>query len=593
VPPVFCPHQPACTGCPLSDLPYAEQLQAKSEIVRAEMGHWPVLETVSLAPVVGAETNVHYRVRAKLVHKDGKLGLFTHEHDVVDTPSCRIVHPRLQAVLNELRALLPLPTPLLAVDARLSDAGVLLTLVVPHQTREDVVQRSAELVSSRIPDVCGVAYSERQTESPRVLGGVPVPVLGEREAPHTLAAGRPYHLAVFGGFVQAHPLQAAALHDLIIRELEERFGALAGLRVVELYAGAGALALQLASLGANVTAVDSYVPSVELLERTARAQRLRLTTRTTTAEAALSELNSEQSRADVIVVDPPRRGLSVEVRRAIAQAAPKLVVYVSCSPRTLTRDLSHLTWLGYRGTKVVPVDMIPQSSAVETLTFLTSVPQPRVTVIHQDARLVAVDKPAHLPTTPHAEHNDNLLHLVRNLPGCEHAVPVHRLDAGTSGVCLFARRPEFAEGLGAALSRGQKTYVALAQGITNKRGTIRKKLLEGRVPRDAETKYARTKVVGTHSLIHAFPVHGRKHQIRRHFAAVGHPLLGDSKYAKSSSSRFVFERYGLDRPFLHCGTITLVHEDRELELRSPLPPDLTLVLESLSRKSQVDAWRDD
>lgn len=576
-------------GCPLSELPYAEQLQTKREVVRAEMRHWPVLDSLTLAPIVGAETSVHYRVRAKLVHQDGKLGLFTQDHNVVDTPGCRIVHPRLQSALNELRALLPLPAPLLAIDARLADPGVLLTLVVPHQTNKDVILRTAELIQSRIPDVCGVAYSERATDSPRVLGGMPVLVLGKREAPHTLASGRPYHLAVFGGFVQAHPQQAAALHDVITRELEERLGAIAGRRIVELYSGAGALALQLASLGANVTAVDSYALSVELLERTARDQGLSLSTRAAPAESALSELHA----ADVIVVDPPRRGLSVEVRRAIAQAEPKLVVYVSCSPRTLTRDLSHLTWLGYRATSIVPVDMIPQSNAVETLTFLSPAPQPRVTVIHQDETLVAVDKPAHLPTTPHAEHRDNLLHLVRRLPGCEQAVPVHRLDAGTSGVCLFARRPEFAERLGGELSRGQKVYVALAQGITNKRGTIRKKLLEGRVPRDAETKYARTNVVGTHSLVHAFPVQGRKHQIRRHFAAVGHPLLGDSKYAKSVSSRFVFERYGLDRPFLHCAEINLAHGDRTLELRSPLPPDLTLVLESLSHTRPVDAWRDD
>lgn len=589
MPTAFCPHQPACTGCPLSDLSYAEQLETKSELVRAERGRWPVLDKVTLTPMVGAETNDQYRVRAKLVHSDGKLGLFTPDHDVIDTPNCRIVHPRLQSALNELRAMLPLPVPLLAVDARLADMGVLLTLVVPHQTSKDVVQRAAELLKSRIPDVRGVAYSERQAESPRVLGGVPVHVLGDREAPHTFAPGRPYHLAVFGGFVQAHPQQAAALHDLITRELGERLGSVAGRRIVELYSGAGALALQLASLGANVTAVDSYAPSVELLERTARNQRLSLTTRATAAESALSELHG----ADVIIVDPPRRGLSVEVRRAIVQAAPKLVVYISCSPRTLTRDLSHLTWLGYRAQRIIPVDMIPQADVVETLTVLTPAPQPALTVIHQDEALVAVDKPAHLPTTPHAEHTDNLLHLVRKLPGCEHAVPIHRLDAGTSGVCLFALRPEFAERLGAALSQGQKTYVALAQGITNKRGTIRKKLLEGRVPRDAETKYARTKVVGTHSLVHAFPVHGRKHQIRRHFAAVGHPLLGDSKYAKSASARFVFERYGLDRPFLHCTGVTLTHDHRELELQSPLPPDLNLVLESLGQKSQADAWRDD
>jgi 23S rRNA (uracil1939-C5)-methyltransferase len=220
------------------------------------------------------------------------------------------------------------------------------------------------------------------------------------------------------------------------------------------------------------------------------------------------------------------------------------------------------------------------------LVLLERAPAPELTVLHRDAHLIAVDKPPHLPTTPHPEHVGSLLDLVRRMPGCEHAVPVHRLDAGTSGVCLFATRGEAVAELAAALSLGQKTYIALAQGVVHKRGVIRRSLLEGRTPRTAETRYTRTRIVGTHSLIDAQPKQGRKHQIRRHLQAVGHPLLGDAKYGKSAGVRHFFERHALDRPFLHCSRIILRLETGELTLEAPLAPDLQRVLAELGESAR-------
>lgn len=584
-----CRHQPECTGCPLSHLPYSEQTVAKSQRVARELVRFPTTRDVTVGSTLAARSTDGYRVRVKLVHAEGRLGLYSDAHAVVDTPDCRIVHPELQRVLNVVRSLLPLPCQLLAVDARLADAGVLLTLVVPRGTALELVQEAARAIQTAAPKVLGVASAERDVNSPQVLGGTPRPLVGQSELPHTLSEGGPHHLAVFGGFVQAHAAQANALHEVVLRELRARWPSLAGLRVVELYAGAGALALRLAALGANVTAIDSYAPSIALVERAAKMQKLSVSAVAAEAETAANTLRG----ADVIIVDPPRRGLSVEVRRAIAEAKPKALVYVSCDPRTLARDLSHLAWLGYRADTALPIDMIPHSSAVETLVVLEPGLRPALEVLFRDDTLLAVNKPPHVPTIPHGEYADNLLHLVQALPGCQHAAPVHRLDVGTSGVCLFAIQPKYAQSLSEALAAGRKTYVALAQGITHKRGKLRKTLLEGRVPRAAETHYERVGVVGTHSLLHVHPIQGRKHQVRRHLAGVGHPLLGDSKYSKGSSARFYFDRHGLDRPFLHCSEITLSHGAAELNVRAPLPADLERVVESLSDADATRASGDD
>lgn len=585
----YCPHQPECTGCPLSHLPYADQLTHKAEAVRRELARSPITNNLDLRATLGAATTQGYRLRAKLVQDAGRLGLYGEAHAVVDTAECRILHPALQAATNQLRKLLPLACPILAVDIRVADEGLVLTLVVPKGTALETVRAAMETVSNALPEVRGLAYSERDPRSPQVLGGVPIGVLGQKELRHSFGPGHPHHLAVFGGFVQAHTGQANALHDAILDALKVRFGKLAGLPIAELYAGAGALALRLAAAGAQVTAIDSYAPSIGLLQRAAAEQRLSVNAIASNAEAALANLRD----ARVVIVDPPRRGLSVEVRNAIAAAKPELLVYVSCEPKTLARDLDHFAWLGYRAKSVLPIDMIPQSHAVEALVLLEPAPQPELEIVHRDAELVAVVKPAHLPTTPHDEYANNLVALVQLLPGCEHAAPVHRLDVGTSGVCLFAVEPRFAHQLGQELTAGQKTYVALAQGITHKRGKIKKSLLEGRVAREAETRYTRTGVVGTHSMIHAFPIQGRKHQIRRHLAAVGHPLLGDAKYSKPASARFYFERHGLDRPFLHCVQIELVRAGTPLHLRAPLAADLERVLDSLRQNDAIGGWRDD
>lgn len=575
---VFCVHQPACVGCPLSHLSQDSQLDFKQQKVQTALLRAHPHNQTAVNPIHAPARTDGYRLRAKLVHERGTLGLFAEGHSVTDTSACRVLEPRLRQVLNQLRALLPLTVELRAVDARLADEGVLLTLVVDQHPNLEALQNAAERIMRHIALVRGVAYSERHPKSVQVLGGVPIPLLGAKDLIHHLASEEPYHLAVPGGFVQSHADQAIALHAAIERELKTRLGSLTRLGIVELYAGAGALALRLAARGARMTAVEAYAPSVALLERTAREQGLELRALATNAEAALPELG----QADVIIVDPPRRGLSVEVRTSIARARPRLLVYVSCEPRTLARDLEHLAWLGLRAVSIQPFDMMPHSDAVETLVIAAPAAPLLPEVLYRDDELVAVNKPPHLPTTPHDEYPTSLLQLVRTLDGCQAAVPVHRLDVGTSGVCLFAVKAEHAAALAKALSDGQKTYTALARGVVHKKGTIRHGLLEGRTPRSAVTHYRRIGVLGTHSLLDVHPQHGRKHQIRRHFAKIGHPLIGDTKYGSSSGGRFFFDRHGLDRPYLHCARIELTHAGKALDLRAPLAADLALVAEQLN-----------
>jgi 23S rRNA (uracil1939-C5)-methyltransferase len=197
-------------------------------------------------------------------------------------------------------------------------------------------------------------------------------------------------------------------------------------------------------------------------------------------------------------------------------------------------------------------------------------------VVHRDATRLVLDKPPHLPTAPHPEWPRSLLDVARALwPG---AAPAHRLDEGTSGLVVFR-----AQGGGPdPLESVEKTYLALANGVTRKGGTIRAPLREGGRKLAATTRFRRVDVIGGHSLLELQLDTGRTHQIRRHLATLGHPVLGDERYGNRKANRHVLARAGLHRPFLHA---TRLRWPDGLELESPLWPDLQLCLEALDRPS--------
>jgi 23S rRNA (uracil1939-C5)-methyltransferase len=566
-------------------LPYPQQLQRKQQTVSAALQPYPELQTLSRNGTLscrGTDQTTGYRMRAKLVCDGPALGLFDAEHHVVDIPECRILRPAVKSAVAAVRASLPLPFRLLALDVREVDEGVLVTWIVPPNVAEATLRAAAELLVAREPRVLGVSFSERPIDSPRVLGTAPRPLLGLMQARHHLDPKQPFQVAVAGGFVQSHAAQTSALHSRVEQHLARVLGAVSGKRILELYAGSGALALRLAKSGAEVTAVDSYVPNLERLQACAGDQGLRVHAEAEAAEAVLRRSDTKDAHWDAVIVDPPRRGLHPDVRMGIAHTGARCLILISCEPRTLARDLSHLRRLGYAPSELEPWDLLPQSDAVEALVCLEPVAPLPAEVLFEDERLIAVNKPPFLPTTPQGEHTTSLLDFVRRLPGAANAVPVHRLDIDTSGVCLFAREPHFVEALSKGLSAGQKTYTALAQGTLHKRGIIRRKLREAGRWILATTRYVLAQRVGTHSLLHVHPEHGRKHQIRRHLSGLGHPVLGDTRYGKPATNRHFEERHGLDRTFLHCSSIQLELDAGPLLVQAPLSADLQAVITSLS-----------
>jgi 23S rRNA (uracil1939-C5)-methyltransferase len=586
---VHCEHGERCGGCTLLDVPEVEQLARKQKAVSEALARYPSLRSLQIERVAAGRPSTAYRTRAKLmVSPTGAIGLYARgSHDVIDILQCRVLGAEVAATIDGVRQLVRRSRPrLTSLDVREArHAGATALLVTLGGS--SAARRELELLAHEVaglPGVAGVALSERDRRSPTFFGETPRLVVGAGSARDTLTADGPYYLASHGGFVQAHRAQAAAIGGCVSDGLAKALGTLRGARVLELYAGSGALGLLLCRQGAHCTLVERFAPALELAEQAARAQGIDgLHTRAGDAAQVVDELARDGERFDAVLVNPPRRGLPSALRAKLAALGPRLIAYVSCDPATLARDLAHLAQLGYAARSLTPFDMMPLTDSVEALVLLAPAPPPAISVLYEDDVLIAVDKPPHLSTTPGGGQQQSLLERVRAERGLPELAPIHRLDLGTSGVCLLGKRRDAIAGFAAALKAGQKHYLALARGITRDKGSIRRPLRDGSAQRDARTRYTRLEVLGGHSLLRVRPDEGRTHQIRRHLAAIGHPVLGDERYGDPPSNRHFEQKHGLDRAFLHLGRVELVHPSSgaALVLEAELPGDLVAVRERL------------
>jgi 23S rRNA (uracil1939-C5)-methyltransferase len=289
-----------------------------------------------------------------------------------------------------------------------------------------------------------------------------------------------------------------------------------------------------------------------------------------------------------VVMNPPRRGLSPSAREAIARLGTPLCIYVSCDPDTLSRDLDHFSRLGYSSNELLPLDMIPLTEEVETISVLRRAPPPPPKVVYEDDEVLVVDKGAHEPVEPHPEYTGSLVSRAARVPGVATTQGVYRLDPGASGLCLLAKTELAATQWGQALTQnGRLIYLVAAKGVTPAKGAITRDLREGGRVFPARTRYRRLAVASGHSILRVIPDGGRPHQIRRHLAAIGHPVLGDERYGHVPTNRYFEEKHGLDRTFLHLLRIEISHPASGIRLlfESTLPGDLRASLERATGSS--------
>lgn len=373
-----------CGGCPLLAQPYPEQLAQKQAALQTLLGGFAPVQ-----PILGMEQPWHYRNKAiaSFATAGGRLvcGLYAEgTHKVLPGTDCLLQQTRLNETLDAVLAAARAcrytaynedrGTGLLrhvVLRASADGAQVLVTLV----TAAPVLPGSRSFVAAlrkAAPWVAGVVHNINPTGTSAVLGNREKVLYGPGFILDTLCG---LQFAVSSrSFYQVNPAQTRRLYAAALE--------LAGLTgretVVDAYCGIGTIGLCAAGQAGQVIGVERNPAAVK--DAIANARRNHIgNARFVCADATdwMRRAADENLRPDVVFLDPPRAGSTPECIGAVAQMAPKRVVYVSCDPATLARDAALFARRGYRAQTFRPVDMFPHTSHVETVVLMSKVSTPK------------------------------------------------------------------------------------------------------------------------------------------------------------------------------------------------------------------------
>jgi 23S rRNA (uracil1939-C5)-methyltransferase len=386
--PAPCPHVERCGGCRFQELRYERQLEIKERLVRETLARIGGIEAPPVTAIVGAPERFHYRNKMEFSFQPDEAGapvLGLHERGAFD---------RIFALETCL-----LPSPLTVEIVRLTQRfarehrwrayhprrhqGVVRFLAVRHLPNTDECAVHLVAASEKIEGLDAWAR-EVAAASPAVR----TVTLMINDSRANIAAGE--ERVLFGpgviverlsglefevsgsAFLQTNSRQAEALYARALAA-----AALTGAEcVLDLYCGAGTLTLLLARAASEAVGVESVPESIERARTNAQRNRV-ANARFELGEsrAVLREwARGERPRApkpDVVVVDPPRAGLHARVVARVAELLPRRIVYVSCNPATLARDLKDFAARGYGLAEVAPFDLFPHTPHIECVALLT------------------------------------------------------------------------------------------------------------------------------------------------------------------------------------------------------------------------------
>ena len=355
-----CPYVSRCGGCPWQQVSYAEQLRAKEATVREQLQRIGGIPEPPVLPIIPARKEWHYRHRMRLrVTHDARLGFSPPQsHDVVAIDACLIASETSALQLSIARAwVTALQTKLQQLEiisqAQMQDDG---TFVLCGEATGTFRQADAAMCTQFLqahPAVMGILLTGPGWR--RNWGDATVHYnLGIDEM--TLHIRR-------GTFTQVNPTQNQVLLMTLLQLGEFH----PTQKVIELYCGAGNLSLPIARRVSSLIGIESGIDAVA----DARANAMRVGIANVqflhaSAQAGVRQLLQQGTQCDVLVLDPPRAG-AADVIPALPRFAAQRILYVSCDPTTLARDVRQLQQRGYRLHAAQPIDVFPQTYHVETI----------------------------------------------------------------------------------------------------------------------------------------------------------------------------------------------------------------------------------
>ncbi len=373
-----CPVFPKCGGCDLWHMSRNEELKMKTARVRDVLERIGGFESPIIRPIIAEPCRTRYRNKSMFPvsaqNNEIISGFYrNHSHDIIPCSDCIIQSESANALRNavcELAQELCIPAYneadgsgiLRNIYVRSSEKGDILCLIV--RKKHENLQKLADILISRFPNLKTVCMSINKTRGNTLMGESVIPLSGDTYWSDTLC-GFEFKISPLA-FYQVNRKQAERLYEKAVEYANPD-----GCFVLDLYCGAGTITLCLARQAKRVLGVEIVPRAIEDALRNAQINGIEnVDFLCADATNAAAKLAAKDEHPDVIVVDPPRKGMDKAGIEAIVKMNPARIVYVSCDPATLARDLKILCESGYTLKEVTPVDMFPATRHVESVALL-------------------------------------------------------------------------------------------------------------------------------------------------------------------------------------------------------------------------------
>ena len=377
---VDCPLAGRCGGCQYRHMSYPEELRAKRQRIQdalTRVGGVPL----ELPPVLGAEEPQRYRNKVQFPIACEKNGLAigyyrARSHDVLDVADC-LLQPELVTILRrafkDWMEHYNIPAYhekkrsglIRHLYVRTNHQGEALCCVVLNGTELPHTPELINCLRQAVPTLAGIVLNYNTADTNVILGPSYHTVWGRDYLEETLC-GLLFRLSV-PSFFQINRAQTERLYGLALE-----FAGLTGQEtVLDLYCGIGTISLALAQRAGQVIGAEIVPQAIQDAQANARRNRV-TNARFLCGDAgeAAAQLAAQGIRPQVICVDPPRKGLTPSVPETLASMAPERIVYVSCDPATLARDIKRFSLQGYQAVQAQGVDLFPRTAHVETIVLL-------------------------------------------------------------------------------------------------------------------------------------------------------------------------------------------------------------------------------
>lgn len=378
-----CPVYDSCGGCQLQHMTYEEQLKQKRDIVIQSFERYSGLEIdkINFKETIGMENPWHYRNKSQLqvgkVNEKVIAGLYAEgTHQLIDISDCPIQHEAINEVTQTVTNILQrLNIPIYNERKR---TGIIRTIVarVGVQTGETqlvLVTTKKEIpkqqllireIKSKLPQLTSIMQNVNGEKTSIIFGKDTFHLSGEQVIQETLGE-LSFELSA-RAFFQLNPAQTVKLYN----EVKKAAQLTGEEKIIDAYCGVGTIGLWLAKEAKEIRGMDTIEESIIDARKNAKNHGFTNTTyEVGKAEDWMPKWVREGYQPDVIVVDPPRTGCEDNFIQTVLKVKPKRIVYVSCNPSTLAKDISKLKKL-YQVEYVQPVDMFPQTAHVECVSQL-------------------------------------------------------------------------------------------------------------------------------------------------------------------------------------------------------------------------------